>query len=52
MENNNLIPVWDELADIKSILKLKQKEEKEKPVQPYDEIKLFEKAGKLKFKLH
>ena len=52
MENNNLIPVWDELADIKGVLKLKPKEETEKPVQPYDEIKLFEKAGKLKFKLY
>ena len=41
MENNNLIPVWDELPMIKEVLRLKDH-------QPADELKLFEKAGKLK----
>ena len=39
MENNNLIPAWDEIPQIKKIL------------QSTDELKLFEKAGKLKLKL-
>ena len=52
LENNNLIPAWSELPEVKSLIRLKPKEESEKPRQPYDEIKLFEKAGKLKFKLH
>lgn len=41
MENNNLIPVWNELPQIKEVLRLKDH-------QPVDELKLFEKAGKLK----
>jgi hypothetical protein len=41
MENNNLIPAWDELPAIKDVLRLKDHE-------PLDEIKLFEKAGKFK----
>ena len=49
MENNNLIPVWNELPEIKKLLKLKNPKEESKGDQVYDEIKLFEKAGKLKF---
>ena len=41
MENNNLIPAWNELPEIKGVLRLKDHD-------PLDEIKLFEKAGKLK----
>lgn len=53
MENNNLIPAWNELAAIRTLLRLppKKEEEKDSFKGPYDEIKLFEKAGKLRFKL-
>ena len=48
LENNNLIPAWSELPDIKSILNLEKNSE---GVQHKDELKLFEKAGKIQFKL-
>lgn len=48
MENNNLIPAWNEMQDIKSILRLKPDDDKIKP----DEFKRFEKAGKLGFKVY
>lgn len=54
MESNNLIPVWNELPLIKQFLRLQPKktEDGKEPEfkGPYDEIKLFEKAGKLKIK--
>lgn len=53
LENNNLIPAWDEIPLIKEVLRLKSpgKEEQEKKVAAYDEFKMFEKAGKFKIKL-
>jgi len=48
MENNNLIPVWAELPEIKSILHLEKNSD---TIKHKDEIKLFEKAGKIKLKL-
>ena len=48
LETNNLIPMWSEMAEIKKILRLKADEKDDTPL---DEIKLFEKAGKLKIKL-
>ena len=57
MENNNLIPAWNELASIKSLLRLQPKvkqpegENKDSFKGPYDEIRLYEKAGKLRVKL-
>lgn len=54
MENNNLIPAWNELAQIRGLLRLqpkKQEEEKGTFQGPYDEIKLYEKAGKVRIKL-
>lgn len=49
MENNNLIPAWDEIAQIRGILRLKQEENKKQIT--LDEFKMFEKAGKMKIKL-
>ena len=48
MENNNLIPAWNELQEIQEILRLKPENAKIKP----DELKRFEKAGKLGFKVY
>jgi len=48
MENNNLIPAWNELQEIQEILRLKPESDKIKP----DELKRFEKAGKLGFKVY
>jgi ubiquitin-protein ligase len=48
MENNNLVPVWNELPEIKKLLRIKNPKEETKNDQIFDEIKLFEKAGKLK----
>ena len=48
IENNNLIPAWDELPQIKEVLRLPGKQEEKK--QESDELKLFEKAGKIKIK--
>mmetsp|Transcript_21763 Transcript_21763/g.33609 ORF Transcript_21763/g.33609 Transcript_21763/m.33609 type:complete len:172 (+) Transcript_21763:253-768(+) len=50
LENNNLIPAWGELPQIKGILRTPKKDEKLDELK-HDEIKLFEKAGKLKIKL-
>jgi hypothetical protein len=48
MLNNNLIPAWSELPEIKGVLRL----EHNSPAAKFkDEIKLFEKQGKLKLKL-
>ena len=47
MENNNLIPVWDELPLIREVLRLPKKGEETKQV--LDELKLMEKVGKLNF---
>lgn len=49
MENNNLIPVWDELPQIREVLRLPKKGEESKIA--LDELKLQEKAGKLRVKL-
>ena len=49
LENNNLIPVWDELPQIKEVLRLPKKGEESKT--PLDELKMMEKAGKLRIKL-
>ena len=46
MTNNNLIPVWSEMPALKEVLRL-QGENKDM----LDEMKLFEKAGKIKMKL-
>jgi hypothetical protein len=49
MENNNLIPAWNELPIIRSQLRLQPKKveeskgEEKKFEGPFDEIKLFEK---------
>jgi len=51
MENNNLIPAWDEISQIRSILRLKQEPEGKKQIVALDEMKIFEKAGKMKIKL-
>ena len=40
LESNNLIPAWSELPEIKKLLN-----------KDIDEIKLFEKQGKMKFKI-
>jgi hypothetical protein len=48
LQNNNLIPAWDELPDIKDILRL----EKNSPETEHkDELKMFEKQGKLRIKM-
>lgn len=48
MLNNNLIPAWSEIPEIKEILRL----ENNSPQCKFkDELKLFEKQGKLKIKL-
>ena len=44
-----MIPVWDELPQIREILRLPKKGEESKEV--LDELKLQEKAGKLRLKL-
>lgn len=49
MENNNLMPVWNELPQIREILRLPKKGEDSKEV--LDELKLQEKAGKMRLKL-
>ena len=49
MENNNLIPVWDELPLIREVLRLPKKGEETKQV--LDELKLMEKVGKLRVKM-
>lgn len=41
MENNNLIPCWSEFAEIKSVIDSERG----------DQLKAFEKAGKLKVTL-
>ena len=41
MENNNLIPIWDELPEIKKVLHLPVKGEENKNAK--DELKMFEK---------
>jgi len=48
LENNNLIPAWSELPEIRSILHLEKNSE---GVKHKDELKLFERAGKIKLKL-
>ena len=48
MENNNLIPAWNELQGIQEILRLKPESDEIKP----DELKRLEKAGKLSFKIY
>ena len=48
LENNNLIPAWDELPEIRQLLRLKKPKEEAKAGAVYDELKLFEKAGKLR----
>lgn len=48
IQNNNLIPAWDELPDIKDILHL---ENNSPDFKVKDEIKLYEKQGKLKIKV-
>ena len=48
MINNNLIPVWSELPEIKQILRL---ENNSPNCKIKDELKLFEKQGKLKVTL-
>jgi len=45
MINNNLIPIWSELADIKGVLRL---ENNSPNVKVKDTLKMFEKQGKLK----
>lgn len=50
MDNNNLIPAYEEIPQIKEILRLKQPG-KEEPGEVYDELKLLEKSGKIKIKL-
>mmetsp|Transcript_17822 Transcript_17822/g.30224 ORF Transcript_17822/g.30224 Transcript_17822/m.30224 type:complete len:486 (-) Transcript_17822:71-1528(-) len=54
LETNNLIPAWEELPQIRGILRLppkkgeeRKEEEKKKEL---DEIKLFEKQGKIRVK--
>ena len=53
MENNNLIPAWNELSQIRSLLRQQPKKEEAKGDYqgPYDELKLYEKAGKIRIKL-
>jgi hypothetical protein len=41
MENNNLIPIWDELPEIKKVLHMPVKGEENKNAK--DELKMFEK---------
>lgn len=52
LENNNLIPAWSEFPEIRQLLKLKKPKEEAKAGVIYDEIKLFEKAGKVRIKTY
>ena len=48
MVNNNLVPIWSELPEIKGVLRT---ENNSPNVKEKDELKLFEKQGKIKVKL-
>lgn len=48
IENNNLIPAWNELPDIKEVLHL---ENNSPNIKVKDEIKLYEKQGKIGIKM-
>ena len=49
MENNNLIPIWDELPEIKKVLRIPKKDQDNKNNK--DELKIFEKAGRMRIKM-